>query len=122
MGIKNSSNSETVVSLSMDFVRRDCHRTCSAIGDRGTLVWDALSGLTNLYDSSLGRWVSHDQSYEPISQSYKKQFDYFVSNMADSKDLHCDLQFALKTMGVIEAARLSSANNCTKTFVKSLFI
>ena len=59
MGIQSSSKSEIIVSLSMDFVRRDSHRTCFAIGDLGTLTWDALSGLINLYDPSLGRWLLH---------------------------------------------------------------
>ena len=122
MGIQSSFNSEIIVSLTMDFVRRDSHRTCCAIGDRGTLSWDGISGLTNLYDSSLRRWLIHDQSFEPMAQSYKKQFDYFVSNKAESNDIHCDLDSALQTLGVIEAARLSSANNCSKTLVKSLFI
>ena len=122
MGICSISNHETIVSLTMDFVRRDSHRTCCAIGDRGTLIWDGLSGLTNLYDPSLGRWLIHDQSFEPMSQSYEKQFDYLVSNYAQSNDIHCDLEFALKTLAVIEAARLSSANNCSKISLKSLRI
>ena len=42
-------NKSIIASLNMDFVRHDTTRNCYAIGDKGTLSWDGISGMVQYY-------------------------------------------------------------------------
>ena len=120
LGIKTQSGSEIVVSLILDFVRRDSHRSCCVIGTQGTLLWDGLSSSTKYYDANQRNWIFLKQNSEPVSQTYIAQFDYFTSDNQTNSIIPCNLEFALDTLLVIEAARISSQNNSIKTFVEPL--
>ena len=59
-----------VASVHLDFVRHDSIRTCTVVGEAGTLAWDALTGEVNQYEPEAATWRNvfterpqHDATY-----------------------------------------------------------
>lgn len=111
LGIKQSGNEKVVLaSLNMDFIRRDPTRTCTAIGEKGTLRWDGIKNIVELYKSPEAGWVDVYKDKNDVSHSYELQWKSFIDSVADRKNPQVSLEDGLKVLEVIEACRESAIN------------
>lgn len=111
LGIKQSGNKKVVLaSLNMDFIRRDPTRTCTAIGEKGTLRWDGIKNIVELYKSPEAGWVDVYKDKNDVSHSYELQWKSFIDSVADRKNPQVSLEDGLKVLEVIEACRESAIN------------
>ena len=73
--IQMGFTSGPVAQLSMDFLRRDTTRVCTAIGAEGSLRWDAIAGRVAQFAPHSGDWT--DLSVDAVARddSYSAQID-----------------------------------------------
>lgn len=102
-----------VAAVSMDFIRRDKERSCTAIGTDGTLTWDGIAeqvrlirpgeAETLLYDSRAGR-----------DAAYLAQIDAFLEAVRTTERVSAGAAGAsdgIAVMNIVEALRRSEAGN-----------
>jgi predicted dehydrogenase len=111
-GIKKfNSNNEIVASLNMDFVRRDVSRTCTVIGDNGSIKWNAVIGTVEVYSLESKSWNKVLIKNEDILyDTYKKQWEYFKNTVENKSESFNSGYDGLEVIKVIEAARISQKN------------
>lgn len=111
LGIKQSlSEDEVIASLNMDFIRRDPTRTCTAIGEKGSLRWDGVKNIVELYKSRKEGWVEVYKAKVDISQTYEAQWQNFISCVAKRQNPQVTGEDGLRVLEVIEACRKSAPN------------
>jgi predicted dehydrogenase len=100
-----------IVNLNMDFIRQDMTRTCTVIGECGSLRWNGVEGIVEVYESRGKGWRELVAvPYEP-DESYRAQWRDFLDCIARSRKPLVDAVEALKVLEIIDAARLSAENN-----------
>ena len=107
-----------IAQLAMDFVRRDTTRICTAIGDKGSLRWDSLSGKVDFFNPRLGHWIEIMQVRPDRDASYRAQIAALLANieLASGKTVNLTEQNQMAAMGsdglaatrLIDAAKLSN--------------
>ena len=106
--IPNKSNEQLVISLNMDFIRHDRTRNCLAIGESGTLKWDAIQGTVAILRSGESEWQTVFDESESIEETYVLEWSDFVECVLRSKRPRFKPENALKVLRLIDAARRSS--------------
>jgi len=71
-------SSGVVGNLCMDFLRHDTTRCCTAIGDAGTLRWDAVAGEVSLFTLEANKWETVFQKTPGRDDSYREQIRTFL--------------------------------------------
>lgn len=71
-------SSGVVGNLCMDFLRHDTTRCCTAIGDTGTLRWDAVAGEVSLFTPEANKWKTLFQKTPDRDASYREQIRTFL--------------------------------------------
>lgn len=107
VGAENGG-SELVLQLSMDFVRHDTVRCCTAIGEGGSLRWNGLSGLVEIFEPGQETWRTLFSHPHNRDESYVAQWRHFLDCIEGRDTPLVSGADGLKTLRVIEAARLSS--------------
>lgn len=110
-------NTEVVVALCMDFYRRDSTRRCTAICERGSISWDAITGRIERQVAGADSAEVVLQSCPSRDESYASQWQDFMHSVAGLKRPCVGLDDGLSVMGVIRAARRSNAANSVRMMV-----
>jgi predicted dehydrogenase len=109
IGINNEAqNSELIGSLNLDFIRRDKSRSCLVIGENGSLRWDGIKFLVEIYDSNNHKWVKLFQSKDDMNNSYHRQWKHFINCIKYKKKPIVTVVDGIMTLKSIEAIRKSS--------------
>lgn len=74
-----------VAQLSMNFLRRDPVRQCTAIGASGTLRWDAIAGRLDRFVPDENIWIEVFSSKPDRDESYRAQIDALISVASGNK-------------------------------------
>lgn len=106
----------SVGALAMDFLRRDTTRSCLAIGEAGTLKWDAVAGEVSLFTPDLGEWTVIHQEKPDRDESYRVQIELFLQAAADGRtdEIAASGEDGLAVLNMIEAARRSANTGARK--------
>ena len=107
LGIDSGQNDEIVVSLNMDFIRHDSIRQCTAIGNKGSLRWDATEGEVALFQKSSEEWSTLFSQPTERDYTYKREIDSFISAIEQGNNVAVTGEDGLKTVRVIEAIHKS---------------
>lgn len=111
LGINQSmSEDEVIASLNMDFIRRDPTRICTAIGEKGSLRWDGIKNIVEIYKSHNEGWVEVYRDKFDISQTYEAQWQNFINCVAKRQNPQVTGEDGLRVLEVIEACRKSAPN------------
>ena len=95
--------------LTMDCIRRDSTRSCTVVGDKGTLRWDALSGLVAVFDEAGGGWQTVYEHPPRADETYEGEWRHFLSCIAGRSQPIVSGYDGLAVLQIVEAARRSSA-------------
>lgn len=98
-----------LASLNMDFVRQDSTRTCVAIGETGTLRWNAISGTVEVFREGEVSWQTLFTHPPQRDESYVAEWRHFLDCITHGTPPLISGQDGLTVLQVIHAARLSSA-------------
>ncbi len=99
-----------IANLSMDFVRHDTTRQCLAIGERGSLRWNGLTGVVELFTPGRAAWVTVFTYPPQRDETYTEEWKHFLSCIRESSAPLVGAQDGLAALRIIEAARLSAAS------------
>ena len=109
MGFKpQKGNRQLIATLNLDFIRQDQTRYCVAIGDKGSLRWDGLSGQVSVVKKGESEWKLLFNSGPGSENTYMVEWLTFIDMV---KNLSISSEQGLLEIGVleiIESARLSS--------------
>ena len=96
---------DLVASVTLDFIRHDLTRTCTVIGDRGSLRWDGIAHQVSYFAKGASDWqVLYDQK-AGRDESYVNQWRYFVECIEHAKQARPALQDGQRILRLIDSAR-----------------
>ena len=110
-----------VAQLGMDFLRRDTTRTCTAIGETGSLRWDAGTGRVDHFDPGLGAWAKVTQIIPDRDASYRSQIAALLSAVAGRQgNIAAQGADGLAVMQLVEAVRRSDAQQGLRVQIRDM--
>jgi len=105
------TNKPVIANLNIDFIRHDMTRICTVIGAGGSLRWNGLTGVIDIYKSGSNGWDEYVVTSHQRDDSYRAQWKDFLTSIADRKEPLVDGMAGLAVLKIIEAAKASSHNN-----------
>ncbi len=102
---------QLIGTVNMDFVRHDTTRSCTAIGERGSLRWNGVTGEVTIYEAGAGEWrllFSHPQKRD---DSYLSEWQNFIACARGKENPVITGGDGLMVLELIEAARISAAQD-----------
>jgi predicted dehydrogenase len=93
----------------MDFIRHDNTRLCTAIGENGSLRWNGLTGVVELYEAGEKDWRELFIYPHQGDDSYLAEWENFIACVNEHKTPLITGEDGFKVMQIIEAARISAA-------------
>lgn len=112
-----NDGSQLVSSVSIDFVRYDSTRCCTAIGESGSLCWDGVAGSVEMYSATDGTWKELFCDKPERNFTYEEELRHFVDCVYEGSMPIVSGEDGLAVVKVIEAARESSNNDGKKTWL-----
>ena len=107
-----------VAAVSLDFIRQDTTRTCTAIGDQGTLRWNGLTGQVDLLPVGRQDWQPLYQHAHQRDDSYRDQWqDFLTCATTGSPPAGASGQDGLAVLQIIDAARQSATHHGTRVII-----
>lgn len=97
-----------VAAVSLDFVRRDTTRHCTAIGETGTLIWDGVASRLRLLRPGEVELLLYDARPDRDA-SYAAQLDAFLASVENGTPVAASGADGVAVMEIIEAVRRSHA-------------
>lgn len=98
-----------MAALNMDCIRHDTTRTCTAIGERGSLRWNAATGSVEVFEQGGNAWETLFRHEGQRDDSYVAEWRHFLACTGDGAPPMVSGHDGLAVLRVIEAARRSSA-------------
>ena len=99
--------------LTMDFIRHDTTRTCIAIGESGSLRWNALTGTVDCFDAGSSGWTPLVSSPHQRDDSYRAEWAHFLACVRREVAPLISAEDGWRTLYVADAARRASAEGRT---------
>ena len=107
-----------VAALSLDFIRHDSVRRCTAIGESGSLTWDDNLGLVQLCTAE-GSFNTLFQQRPVRDQTFRDQWGHFLDCVNGGKTPMVSGEDGLAVLELIQAARQSFSNECARVQILS---
>jgi predicted dehydrogenase len=121
LGFDHNSDSHIMIAnLSMDFIRHDTTRQCLAIGDKGSLRWNCLTGEVELFPLGGKGWRQLFTGMPQLEESYKLEWQHFLGCVREGSISLINGLDGLAVLEIIEAARKSAGANYS-TPVESVY-
>ena len=108
--LSRTSHGQLVGTLSMDFIRHDQTRVCLAIGSKGSLRWDGVTGVVSVFEEGTSSWKAL-LTHTPLKdETYVAEWQEFVNciNMGTAPSVTG--QDGLRVLEIIESARISAGS------------
>jgi predicted dehydrogenase len=107
-----------VAALNMDFIRHDATRSCTAIGETGSLRWNALAGTVEVFEQGADAWECLFAHPHQRDESYLAEWRHFLQCIAEGSAPLISGHDGLAVLRIIEAARRSSSTGAIVPIVK----
>lgn len=98
---------QLIGSVNLDFIRHDTTRLCTAIGEKGSLRWNGLTGEVLLYGADKKEWELMFSHHHHRDDSYMAEWKNFIECVNTQKIPLITGEDGLKVLQIIEAARHS---------------
>ncbi len=95
-------------SVSLDCVRHDVTRTCVAIGESGSLRWNAIAGTVEHLPAGTQVWQEVFLHKAQRDESYLAQWEHFLACVEGREVPLVSGEDGLEVLRIVEAARLAS--------------
>ncbi|HIC43459.1 MAG TPA: Gfo/Idh/MocA family oxidoreductase [Sulfurimonas sp.] len=96
--------------VNLDFMRHDTTRLCTAIGEKGSLRWNGLTGEVALYEAGVKEWRELFIHPQQLDDSYLAEWQNFIECVSEHKTPLITGEDGLKVLEIIEAVRISAAS------------
>lgn len=105
--------------LSLDFIRHDTTRICTAIGAEGSLRWNGLTGAVEQFEPGASGWCELFRHQHQSDDSYLEEWRHFLECINERKVPLVAGEDGLRVLQIVEAARQASAFGGQIEVVKS---
>jgi predicted dehydrogenase len=102
------TGNEFIGALTMDFLRHDTTRMCVAIGDAGSLRWNALTGVVDQFDKDGSEWQQQYVYHHPRNTAYLAEWQHLLDCITGNDSPLIDAEDGLRVLEIVEAARISA--------------
>jgi predicted dehydrogenase len=103
-----ADGSQLIGTLNMDFIRHDTTRLCTAIGEKGSLRWNGLTGTVEKFDVGAKEWRELFRHQHQRDDSYLAEWQHFLTCIKEQKVALISGEDGLRVLQIIEAARAAS--------------
>lgn len=112
LGFKSKGHRKPVIAnLNLDFIRHDTARVCTVIGADGSLRWNGLTGVIDIYRSGSNSWNEYIVMPHHRDDSYRAQWADFLTAISDNRQPLVGDWAGLAVLKIVEAAKDSAQNN-----------
>jgi predicted dehydrogenase len=111
----DANGRQLVASLTLDFIRQDTCRSCTAIGDAGSLRWNALAGAVERFEMGGTEWQPVFVHASQRDESYIGEWRHFITCLQAGTAPDVSGADGLAALQVIEAMRTSAATAARAT-------
>jgi len=116
LGFVSTNNEKQLVgTLNLDLIRHDRTRTCTAIGEKGTLRWNGLTGDVDLFEIGSSDWKKLYGHEPQRDETYAAEWKDLVEAIELRNDPSITGDDGLRALEIIEAARISAATGTQET-------
>jgi predicted dehydrogenase len=106
---ENKNNTNLIASLNLDFIRHDKVRMCHAIGDKGSLRWNGLTGDVDLFKSDKSGWNNIYKNKVDQDETYKNEWLHFIECINKKKSPNISFQDGIKVLDIVDAIKIASS-------------
>ena len=99
---------QLIGAVNLDFIRHDTTRLCTAIGEKGSLRWNGLTGEVLFYGAGRKEWELMFSYQHHRDDSYMAEWQNFIECVNAYKIPLITGEDGLKVLQIIEAARHSA--------------
>ena len=114
---ENKNNTNLMASLNLDFIRHDTVRMCHAIGDKGSLRWNGLTGDVDLFESEKSEWKNIYKYEADQDESYKNEWLHFIECINKENTPNISFQDGMKVLDIIDSIKIASSTG-TRVMIK----
>ena len=111
---------QLIGSVNLDFIRHDTTRLCTAIGEKGSLRWNGLTGEVLFYGADRKEWELMFSHQHHRDDSYMAEWKNFIECVNAHKIPLITGEDGLKVLQIIEAARHSAKSGGKMAQVEKL--
>lgn len=111
---------QLIGTANLDFIRHDTVRLCVAIGEKGSLRWNGLTGEVDFYEKDSTGWRTIFCSPENRDDSYRAEWNNFLRAVSVNEVPMVNGEDGLKVLEIIEAARSSNINDGARFYLANL--
>jgi len=104
------NGNQLIGSINLDFIRHDTTRRCVAIGEKGSLCWNCLTGEVALYEAGAKNWRELFSHPHKCDDSYLDEWQNLITCITEHKSPLITGEDGLKVIQIIEAARHSATS------------
>jgi predicted dehydrogenase len=120
LGFENRTpDKQLIASLNMDFIRHDTTRTCTVIGDRGSLRWDGILGEVSFFQAEKKSWETLFNNDNGIEETYILEWQELIRAIEQNMSPAVTGEDGLRVVEIIEAARLSAESGIQTAVIRS---
>ena len=101
---------QIIGTLNLDLIRHDTTRTCVAIGEKGSLRWDGITGQVMVYWAGDKAWCELYRCQHHRDDSYQAEWKHFFTCVSKLTAPLISGEDGLSVLQIIEAARLSASS------------
>ena len=116
---KSIYGKQLIANLNMDFIRHDATRSCTVIGDRGSLRWDGILGEVSVIQAGEQIWKTLFVNDNGIEETYILEWQEFIEAIKEKRSPAVTGEDGLRVVEIIEAARLSSKSGIQTAVIRS---
>jgi predicted dehydrogenase len=116
---KDIFGKQLIANLNMDFIRHDTSRSCTVIGDRGSLRWDGILGEVSVIQADKKAWETLFVNDNGIEETYILEWQEFIKAIKEKRDPAVTGADGLRVVEIIEAALLSSKSGIQTAVIRS---
>lgn len=97
-----------LVNLSMDFIRQDTIRNCTAVGESGTIKWNGITGVVTLFKKESSIWETIFEIESDRNDSYVAEWKNFLKAIEGVEKSEVTIIDAYNVLEIVKAARESN--------------
>ena len=108
--VAKTDGHQLIGTVNLDFIRHDTSRYCIAIGAKGSLRWNGLTGEVSLYEEGVNEWRELFVLPNKRDDSYIAEWQNFIGCVTEQKQPLVTGEDGLKVLQIIDAARHSATS------------
>lgn len=114
-----SDGHQLIGTVNLDFIRHDTTRLCTAIGEKGTLRWNGLTGVVEQFEAGEKEWRELFRHQHQRDDSYLAEWENFIACVSEHKSPLITGEDGFKVLQIIDAARHASESGIQAHVEKS---